>query len=473
MYRCPQWEPFSRRHPGSSPRLQVEHYTGPGWVLRLYCTSSIPSKGSAAAWPAWSCSRVRADERGVRSRLVASLYTQALCEASSLDPVLPCQGNALPPIPTHLASFVVNHSSSSPSSTEFPGCFSVRLCRAPTGPPENSEHCSSCPSSLDASRMSSHHVVSESFPLFDRPQCSMPLSLSGTGGIESSSKNPAHGFEKYRAFFSPLLTPSDEVGKIVGWDLADPLSLDVAFCRGLQLCVDAGSWSPADVSLSIHLGRWLTCNLLRILHRCLDTIPWVLEAANHQDQIGRHESPCVRFANCAMRILLRIDGRSLCHRRQSNQGWLGVSSLSSPAVEVGHPAPQQWIWRYHCTQPNQLAHSQHRLVSSCLRFHLRILAFPGTIRLESTNHSKDQKFRWVRWSNITRFLPKTCRDCISSERKSYQEYSSVMYYTRWESGRETFWSQTLRNWKKRRIWIPCLETQCEGSVIAPKKVKLL
>ena len=29
----------------------------------------------------------------------------------------------------------------------------------------------------------------------------------------------------------------------------------------------------------------------------------------------------------------------------------------------------------------------------------------------------------VRWSNITLFLPKTCRDCISSARKSYQACS--------------------------------------------------
>ena len=46
------------------------------------------------------------------------------------------------------------------------------------------------------------------------------------------------------------------------------------------------------------------------------------------------------------------------------------------------------------------------------------------------------------------FLPKTCRDCISSARKSYQEYASVMYYARGESGKETSWSQTLRNWEK-------------------------
>ena len=61
---------------------------------------------------------------------------------------------------------------------------------------------------------------------------------------------------------------------------------------------------------------------------------------------------------------------------------------------------------------------------------------------DSANHLKDQYFRLVRWSNITQFLPKTCRDCISSARKSHQEYSSFMYLRR-----GTFWSQTLRNWK--------------------------
>ena len=36
---------------------------------------------------------------------------------------------------------------------------------------------------------------------------------------------------------------------------------------------------------------------------------------------------------------------------------------------------------------------------------------------------------------------KTCRDCISSARKSYQEYSLAMHCA-------DFWSQTLRNWKR-------------------------
>ena len=54
----------------------------------------------------------------------------------------------------------------------------------------------------------------------------------------------------------------------------------------------------------------------------------------------------------------------------------------------------------------------------------------------------------VPWSNVALFLPKTCRDCFSSVRKSYQEYSSVTYYARREFGKEMILSQTVRNWKR-------------------------
>ena len=60
---------------------------------------------------------------------------------------------------------------------------------------------------------------------------------------------------------------------------------------------------------------------------------------------------------------------------------------------------------------------------------------------DSSNHSKDQLLRLVR----------CCHDCISSARKSYQEYSSVMYDTRGESGKETLWSKILGNWNDGRI----------------------
>ena len=45
-------------------------------------------------------------------------------------------------------------------------------------------------------------------------------------------------------------------------------------------------------------------------------------------------------------------------------------------------------------------------------------------------------------------LLKTCRDCISSARKSCQVCFLAKHCTREESGKETFWSLTLRNWKR-------------------------
>ena len=71
------------------------------------------------------------------------------------------------------------------------------------------------------------------------------------------------------------------------------------------------------------------------------------------------------------------------------------------------------------------------------------------------------------WQNITLFLLKICHDCISSAicvargvlrrtqeayinlaQKSCQVYSLDVHCTRSESGKETSWSQTLRNWNR-------------------------
>ena len=46
------------------------------------------------------------------------------------------------------------------------------------------------------------------------------------------------------------------------------------------------------------------------------------------------------------------------------------------------------------------------------------------------------------------FLRKTNLGCIRLEQKSCQVYFLVMHYTRVESGKETLWSQTLRNWRR-------------------------
>ena len=46
------------------------------------------------------------------------------------------------------------------------------------------------------------------------------------------------------------------------------------------------------------------------------------------------------------------------------------------------------------------------------------------------------------------FLRKTCRDNICLVQKSCHVYFSVMHYTPGESGEETIWSQTLKNWTR-------------------------
>ena len=50
------------------------------------------------------------------------------------------------------------------------------------------------------------------------------------------------------------------------------------------------------------------------------------------------------------------------------------------------------------------------------------------MRGDSENHLKHQLFNLVQWSNITLFLLKTCRDCISSARKSYWVYFGYVLY---------------------------------------------
>ena len=60
----------------------------------------------------------------------------------------------------------------------------------------------------------------------------------------------------------------------------------------------------------------------------------------------------------------------------------------------------------------------------------------------------DQTYRSEQWSNITLFLRKTNLDCISLEQKSCQVYFSAMHETRGESGKETLWSRTLKNWRR-------------------------
>ena len=48
------------------------------------------------------------------------------------------------------------------------------------------------------------HVVCETFPLSDRPLCSMSLRILGAGRFDGSSIDPAHGSVKYRSFVTTL-----------------------------------------------------------------------------------------------------------------------------------------------------------------------------------------------------------------------------------------------------------------------------
>ena len=60
----------------------------------------------------------------------------------------------------------------------------------------------------------------------------------------------------------------------------------------------------------------------------------------------------------------------------------------------------------------------------------------------------DHWYRLEQWSNITLSLRRTYRDYISLVQNSCQVYSLVMYCVRKESGKETLWSQTLKNWRR-------------------------
>ena len=79
----------------------------------------------------------------------------------------------------------------------------------------------------------------------------------------------------------------------------------------------------------------------------------------------------------------------------------------------------------------------------------------------SEYHLMAPLFLFERWSNNTQFQLKTYRDCINLAQKSCQVYSLDTRYTREESGKETKWSQTLKNWSR---WTH-LNTTPEGSML--------
>ena len=64
------------------------------------------------------------------------------------------------------------------------------------------------------------------------------------------------------------------------------------------------------------------------------------------------------------------------------------------------------------------------------------------------NRFKDRLFHLVHWLSITLSLRRTSQESIYLERKSYLDCSSDTLCTRVEFGRVTYWSQTLRSWKR-------------------------
>ena len=64
------------------------------------------------------------------------------------------------------------------------------------------------------------------------------------------------------------------------------------------------------------------------------------------------------------------------------------------------------------------------------------------------NHIKDLLFHLLHWLSITLQLRRISRESINSERKFYLDCSSDTLSTRGEFGRVTYWSKTLRSWKR-------------------------
>ena len=64
------------------------------------------------------------------------------------------------------------------------------------------------------------------------------------------------------------------------------------------------------------------------------------------------------------------------------------------------------------------------------------------------NHLKDRLFHLVHWLSITLSLRRISQESINLERKSFLDCSLDTLCARGEFGRVTYWSQTLRSWRR-------------------------
>ena len=85
------------------------------------------------------------------------------------------------------------------------------------------------------------------------------------------------------------------------------------------------------------------------------------------------------------------------------------------------------------------------------------------------NHLIDLLFHLVHWLSITLYLRRTSQESVNLERKSYLDCSSDPPCTRVEFGRVTYWSQTLRSWRRWTHQKSTKKNQCERSDISQKE----
>ena len=84
----------------------------------------------------------------------------------------------------------------------------------------------------------------------------------------------------------------------------------------------------------------------------------------------------------------------------------------------------------------------------CETFKISYLMGRPRMRDVLGSHLKDRLFHLVHWLSITLSLQRTSQESINLERKSYLDCSLDTLSTRVEFGRVTYWSQTLRSWKR-------------------------
>ena len=156
------------------------------------------------------------------------------------------------------------------------------------------------------------------------------------------------------------------------------------------------------------------------------------------------------------------------HRWLASLAWLGRARVSTTGVAPCSQLPwDQWWTRLHARRNSEERSGQWRVGG----FHGMLLLSAKHSRspvwwedtLRKAVRNAIQRTSNTVWSSgriSPFFLPKTCRDSTNSVRKSYLEWSSVMCCMRGESGKETFWSQTLKNWSR---WTH-LESTPEGSM---------